>query len=371
MRIGVLRESKDHEQRVALLPGGARELVRAGHRVVVEAHAGEGSGFPDEAYEQAGATLVDGAGPLIGSVDLVVKVKEPTPEEVRVMRPGQALFAFLHLAADPKLAEILLEREVIAVGYENVEPEPGVYPILAPMSEIAGRLSVQIGAHLLQAEQGGRGVLLGGVPGVERGSVLVVGAGIVGSEAIRIAVGMGAEVRALDIDVRRLGRLDELYRGRVSTLYSNAENLERGLLEADLLIGAVLRPGARTPVVVPRDGLCRMPRGSVIVDVAVDQGGCIETTRPTSHSEPTYQVDGVIHYAVPNMPGAVPRTATFGLAHATLPYLQLLAEQGIRGALRGQLALARAVNSYRGEVVLPGLAEALGTKPAEAPWQRA
>ncbi len=371
MRIGVLRERKDHEQRVALLPGGARELARAGHRVVVEARAGEGSGFPDEAYEEAGAALVDDRDALIAGVDLVTKVKEPTHDEVRVMRPGQALFAFLHLAADPKLAELLLERQVIAIGYENVEPEPGLFPILAPMSEIAGRLSVQIGAHLLQAAQGGRGVLLGGVPGVERGSVLVLGAGIAGSEAIRVAVGMGAEVRALDVDVRKLRRIDELYRGRVSTLYSNAENLERGLLEADLLIGAVLRPGARTPIVVPRDGLSRMPRGSVIVDVAVDQGGCIETTHPTSHSVPTYVVDGVIHYAVPNMPGAVPRTATFALTHATLPYLQRLAERGVRDALGEVPALSRAVNTYRGEIVLEGLAESLGAKPVEAPWERA
>jgi alanine dehydrogenase len=285
------------------------------------------------------------------------------------MQPGQALFDFLHLAPDTALTDRILEREIIAIGYETVETDDGTLPLLVPMSEVAGRLSVQIGAHCLQGDQGGRGVLLGGVPGVPRGKVTVIGAGVVGTAAVRMAVGLGADVDVLDIDHRRLSHLYDIYQGGISTLYSNSANIERSVLEADLVVGAVLRPGARAPILVPRSLVSRMKKGSVICDVAVDQGGCVETIRPTTHSRPTYLVDGVIHYGVANMPGAVPRTATFALTNATFPYLEELCARGIIGALRANPSLARAVNCYRGEVTHASVAEAQQRPWTEAPWE--
>jgi alanine dehydrogenase len=368
MRVGVLRETKDRELRVALLPGGARALVAAGHEVALESGAGEGSGFPDEQYEAVGATIAKSPDEVIGGADVVTKVKEPTPPEIAAMRPGQALFDFLHLAPEPALTRSILERGIIAIGYETVQLEDGSLPLLVPMSEVAGRLAVQIGAHYLQGDQGGRGVLLGGVPGVPRGRVTVIGAGIVGTAAVRMAMGLGAEVSVLDIDQRRLSHLYDIYHGGISTLYSNVVNLEQAVLEADLVVGAVLVPGARAPVLVGRDLVSQMKRGAVIVDVAVDQGGCVETIRPTSHSKPTYVVDGVIHYGVPNMPGAVPRTSTLALNNATFPYLMELCRRGVDGALGALPALARGVNCYRGAVTQKGVAEALGIPCVDRPW---
>ncbi len=286
MRVGVLRETKDRELRVALLPSAVRTLTQQGHAVFVEAGAGSGSGFPDEAYQDAGATVLELPQEVIETAELLTKVKEPTHSEIAAMRPGQALFAFLHLAPDRKLALEVLAREIIAIGYETVQTDDGVLPLLVPMSEVAGRLSVQIGAHYLQADQGGRGVLLGGVPGVRRGRVAVIGAGIVGTAAVRVAVGLGADLDVLDIDHRRLSALYDIYRGELGTLYASEVNIENCVLDADLLIGAVLNAATRAPRLVSEQLVRRMKTGSVIVDVAVDQGGCVETIRPTSHSDP-------------------------------------------------------------------------------------
>ncbi len=370
MRVGVLRETKDRELRVALLPGGARTLVSAGHEVALEAGAGEGSGFADEQYEAVGAVIKKSADEVIGESDVVTKVKEPTQSEIEAMRPGQVLFDFLHLAPDKELTRRILEREIVAIGFETVQLEDGSLPLLVPMSEVAGRLAVQIGAHYLQADQGGRGVLLGGVPGVPRGRVAVIGAGIVGTAAVRMGVGLGAEVTVLDVDQRRLSHLYDIYHGGISTLYSNVVNLEQSVLEADIVVGAVLVPGARAPILVTRAHVSRMKRGSVIVDVAVDQGGCVETIHPTSHSKPTYTVDGVIHYGVTNMPGAVPRTSTLALNNATFPYLMELCQRGADGALLANPALARGVNCYRGKVTQKGVADAMGEPLALAPWTK-
>jgi alanine dehydrogenase len=370
MRVGVLRETKDRELRVSLLPAGARTLVSSGHEVRIETGAGDNGGFSDEMYLAVGAQIAKSADEVIAESDLLTKVKEPTQHEVAAMRPGQALFTFLHLAPEPALTRQILERGIIAIGYETVQLDDGSLPLLVPMSEVAGRLAVQIGAHYLQADQGGRGVLLGGVPGVPRGRVVIIGAGIVGTAAVRMAMGLGAEVTVLDIDQRRLSHLYDIYHGSISTLYSNVVNLEQAVLEADLVVGAVLVPGARAPVLVTRELVSQMKRGSVIVDVAVDQGGCVETIRPTSHSQPVYEVDGVIHYGVPNMPGAVPRTSTLALNNATFPYLMELCRRGVDGALAANAPLARGVNCYRGHVTQKGVAEALGVPLALAPWSR-
>jgi alanine dehydrogenase len=370
MRVGVLRETKDRELRVAMIPAGVRTLTRAGHSVFIEVGAGLGSGFPNEAYKEAGALIVDRAQDVIEAADIVTKVKEPTDAEIAAMRPGQTLFAFLHLAPELELTEKILEREIVAIGYETVQTDDGTLPLLVPMSEVAGRLSVQIGAHYLQGDQGGRGVLLGGVPGVPRGRTVVIGGGIVGTAAVRVAVGLGAEVEVLDIDYRRLSALYDIYHGELSTLYSSEANIERSVLDADLVIGAVLVPGARAPRLVTRELVQRMKTGSVIIDVAVDQGGCVETIRPTSHSDPIYAVDGVIHYGVTNMPGAVPRTSTLALTSATFPYLQMLCAHGVDEALRADHVLARGVNCYRGEVTHKGVAAGVGLPHAEAPWNR-
>lgn len=370
MRVGVLRETKDRELRVALLPAGARTLVAAGHEVALETTAGEGSGFPDAQYRAVGARILPSAEDVIASADIVTKVKEPTLAEIAAMRPGQALFDFLHLAPEPELTRRILERGIIAIGYETVRLDDGSLPLLVPMSEVAGRLGVQIGAHYLQGDQGGRGVLLGGVPGVPRGKVAVIGAGIVGTAAVRMAVGLGAEVAVLDIDQRKLSHLYDIYHGGIDTLFSNVVNLEQVVLEADLVIGAVLLPGARAPILVDRALVSGMKPGSVIVDVAVDQGGCVETIRATSHSKPTYVEHGVIHYGVPNMPGAVPRTSTLALNNATFPYLMELCRRGVDGALEANPALARGVNCYRGEVTVKGVADALGLRAVDAPWRK-
>ncbi len=368
MRVGVLKETKAGDKRVALLPSGARALVERDHAVFVETQAGIASGFPDNEYEEVGAKIVANPEEVIGSAEIITKVKEPSPSEIALMRPGQTIFDFLHLAPETDLTRRILDSGIIAIGFETVQLDDGSLPLLVPMSEVAGRLAIQIGAHYLEANQGGRGVLLGGVPGVPRGRVTVIGGGIVGTAAVRMAVGLGAEVSVLDIDQRRLSHLYDIYQGTISTLYSNSVNLEQTVHGADIVIGAVLIPGARAPVLVTREMVGAMANGTVIVDVAVDQGGCVDTIHPTSHDDPTFVVDGVIHYGVPNMPGAVPFTSTFALTSAILPYLLELCDRGVDEALRKNPTLARGVNCYRGEITVAGVAAAVGLPVAYAPW---
>ena len=360
MILGVPKEIKDHEFRVGLTSDGARALVKAGHRVLVEAGAGAGSGLDDPSYRAAGAEMVSDKTALFERADLIIKVKEPLPAEYPLFRKGQALFTYLHLAANRPLTEALLDRRVVAIAYETVERPDGSLPILRPMSEVAGRLSVQIGAHYLERTHGGRGVLLGGVPGVAPGKVVILGAGVVGTHATQMAVGLGAQVTVFNLSRERLEALDTLYQGRVTTMAPHPEWIEQAVLEADLVIGAVMVPGGRTPVLVKRGTVSRMKQGAVIVDVAVDQGGCVETTRPTSHSDPVYAVDGVLHYAVPNIPGIVPHTSTLALTNASLPFILRLAELGPEQAVRTDPALAKGLNLADGRIRHRAVAEAFG-----------
>ena len=360
VRIGVPIETKDHEFRVGLVPDGVTPLRKAGHEVIVARGAGAGSGFSDDAYASLGAGIVDNEEAWT-SPDIVVKVKEPNAKEVSWLRSGQVLFTYLHLAAATELTQQLRDADVIAVAYETIRNEDGTFPVLAPMSEVAGRLATQIGAHLLQKEQGGKGLLLGGVPGVMRGRVTVLGGGTVGLNALRVAHALGAEVDVLDLDLKRLTYIYDLFRGELNTLYSNPANIARSVRTSDLVVGAVYTSGRRAPTLVPESLVAAMEPGSVLVDVAVDQGGCIETVRPTTHSDPTYVKHGVIHYGVANMPGAVPRTSTFALTNTTLPYLERIAAVGIEQAVLGDAALAQGANVWRGDVVCLGVAESLET----------
>ncbi len=362
MIIGVPKEIKDHEYRVSLTPDGAQTLHQAGHVVVVEPSAGVGSGFADDEYRKVGAEIAASKEEVFQRADLIVKVKEPQLSECRLFRPGQLLFTYLHLASLPEVTKALLETRVTAIAYETTEGKDGSLPMLKPMSEIAGRMAVQIGAHYLERTQEGRGVLLAGVPGVAPGKVVVLGAGVVGSSAIRIAIGMGAQVTAINLDLERLRYLDDLYCGRILTMAASPQAIELAVVEADLVIGAVLVPGARAPKLVPRTVVSRMKPGSVVVDVSVDQGGCFETTRPTTHSEPTYLVDGVVHYCVANMPGIVPRTSTLALTNATLPFIVRLASEGVEQAIRSEPGLAKGVNLRDGKVTCRGVAEAHGLR---------
>jgi alanine dehydrogenase len=357
MIIGVPKEVKDQEYRVAVVPSGVKALADKGHRVLVERGAGEGSGLTDGDYSSAGAELVDGAS-LFRDSDLVVKVKEPAREEYSLLRPGQTLFTFLHLASSRELTEALVERGVTAIAYETIETAAGELPLLGPMSEVAGKLSVQIGAALLQKNRGGPGILLGGVPGVGHGRVAILGGGTVGTNAAKVALGLGAEVSILDIDLPRLGYLEDIFQGKAETLMSNGDNIEKAVLDADLLVGAVLVTGARAPVLVDRTLVARMRPGSVIVDVAVDQGGTVETIRPTTHSDPVYREEGIIHYGVTNMPSLVPRTSTFALTNSTFPYVAAMADQGVDTALGEDPSLRKGVNVLAGTLVHPGVAEA-------------
>lgn len=370
MIIGVPKEIKNNEYRVSVVPSGVKALKEKGHRVLIEKCAGEGSSITDEDFKKAGAEMVDTPEEAF-KADIVVKVKEPQPREYTYFRDGLVLFTFLHLATKKNLAEALLEKNVTAIAYETVEepgpceePGPGGgLPILKPMSEIAGRLSVQIGAHHLIKAYGGRGVLLGGVPGVGKGKVLVIGAGTVGVNAAKVAVGLGADTTVIDKNPDKLKCLDGVVRvggERIKTLVSNPENIESSVVECDLLIGAVHVPGARTPMLVPRPLVSRMKKGSVIVDVAVDQGGCVETIRPTTHTDPVYELEGVLHYGVTNMPGAVPRTSVFALTNVTLPYLLKLADGAGEGAIEASFALKAGLNTYRGGIANRAVAEALG-----------
>jgi len=366
MKIGVPRETKDQEYRVGMTPDGARTLVEDGHQLLVEKGAGLGSGFSDEAYAAAGAALV-ACEEAWSAPDLVVKVKEPNAAEIRWLHAGQTLFTYLHLAAAPETARGLLDADVVGIAYETIRSPDGTFPVLAPMSEVAGRLATQIGVTLLQKNQGGKGLLVGGVPGVPRGRVTVIGAGIVGINSVRVAHALGAEVDVLDVDLRRLTYVYDIFGGELNTLFSNRANIERSVLESDLVIGAVYVHGRRAPVLVSEKLVQRMTPGAVLVDVAVDQGGCIETIRPTSHSNPTYELHGVIHYGVPNMPGAVPRTSTFALTNTTLHFVEKLAGLGPAEALRRDPALRSGANVWRGQVVCEGVGESLGLpwKPVE------
>lgn len=360
MIVGVPKEIKNNENRVGLVPSGVKALKQHGHTVLVQTHAGHGIGISDEEYRKAGATIVDSAKEVFSKAEMIVKVKEPLPEEYSLLRENQILYTYLHLAPAPQLTKALMERKVTSIAYETIQPEDGSLPLLTPMSEVAGRMSTQIGAHLLEKASGGKGVLLGGVPGVPRAKVTVLGGGVSGVNAARIAVGMNAQVSILDINPKRLEYLDHIFEGRIQTLFSNSENIEKSVKEADLVIGAVLIPGAKAPKLVTKDLVSEMTPGSVIVDIAIDQGGCIETIKPTSHDNPTYSVDGVIHYAVPNMPGAVARTSTYALTNVTMKYCLMLADLGFKEAVSKDAALYKGVNVYNGKVSYMPVAKDLG-----------
>jgi alanine dehydrogenase len=360
MLIGVPKEVKDNEYRVGLVPAGVHALAAAGHTVLVQAAAGEGSGIPDEDYVQARGTLCPTGDEVWAKAEMIVKVKEPSEEEYPKLKEHQILFTYLHLAAQPAVAKVLLEQKITGIAYETVKDEAGRLPLLIPMSEVAGRMAAQIGAQFLERNQGGRGILLGGVPGVPPAQVVIIGGGVVGLNAAKIALGMGAQVTILDNNLNQLRYIDDIFLGQVATLASNAISIAQSIRKADLLIGAVLIPGASAPRLVTREMISTMKRGAVIVDVAVDQGGCVETSHPTTHSHPTFVVEGVVHYCVANMPGAVPRTSTFALTNSTLPYALKLANLGLAGALAADPGLAEGLNVFAGHVTHRGVAEALG-----------
>ncbi|WP_449063803.1 alanine dehydrogenase [Planomonospora algeriensis] len=360
MRIAVPREVKNHEYRVALTPAGTHEFVRQGHRVFVEKDAGAGSSIPDSSFESAGATIVDSADEVWAEGELILKVKEPVPEEYHRMRKGQVLFTYLHLAASEGCTRAMLDAGVTGVAYETVQTPDGRLPLLAPMSEVAGRLAPQVGAYHLMRQGGGRGVLMGGVPGVHAARVVVIGAGVSGMNAAVIALGMHAEVVLLDRSIDRLRQADAVYRGHCRTIASNIYEIERAVLEADLVIGAVLVPGAKAPTLVTNELVSRMRPGSVLVDISIDQGGCFEDSRPTTHADPTYRVHGSVFYCVANMPGAVPHTSTYALTNVTLPYALSIAELGWREALRRDPSLALGLNTHEGHLTNRPVAETHG-----------
>ncbi len=364
MIIGVPKEVKDHETRVGLVPSGAMALREAGHEVLVETTAGEGSAITDQEYMHAGAGIAPKAAEVWRKADLIIKVKEPQPSEYAFLRPDLILFTYLHLAPLPDLTNRLLESQVTGVAYETIREADGSLPLLTPMSEVAGRMSVQVGAQYLEAPNGGRGVLLGGVPGVAPANVVVLGGGVVGTNAAKIAVGMGAHVTVIDRNLNRLRELDDIFNQQIVTLASNVFTISDTLQHADLVIGAVLIPGAAAPKIVRRQMIANMKRGAVVVDVAIDQGGCCETSHATTHTEPVYFVDGVLHYCVSNMPAAVPHTSTFSLTNATFPYLLELANKGLERAVDERPALREGVNTYKGYVTHPGVAESQGR-----PWK--
>lgn len=357
MIVGIPKEIKDQEYRVAMPPGGVQQLVEAGHTVLVETGAGEGSYFHNEDYEKAGAEIVS-VDEVWGNANLVIKVKEPLPAEYQYLRSDLLLFTYLHLAANEQLTRVMVESGVTGIAYETVELSNGVLSLLTPMSEVAGRMSIQIGAYYLERHKGGRGKLLGGIPGVPPANVVIVGGGVVGTNAAQMALGLGASVTLLDINIDRLRYLSEVLHGNFTTWASNPHNITRAAQFADLLIGGVLVKGAKAPKLVTREMVSQMKPGSVIVDVAVDQGGCVETTHPTTHSNPTFFVEGVLHYCVANMPGAVPRTSTYGLSNATLPYVLKLANKGFEKAIREDKALAQGVNIYQNQITYQAVADA-------------
>ncbi len=360
MIVGLPKEIKDNEYRVGLTPAGVRALTDAGHKVIVEKSAGEGSGFEDALYERAGASILPTADDVWAGAEMIVKVKEPIEPEYPRMKEGLLLFTYLHLAPDPKQTQALLEHKVTGIAYETITDRKGTLPLLTPMSEVAGRMAVQVGAQYLEKMNGGRGVLLGGVPGVPAARIVIIGGGVVGTNAAKIAVGMGAQVTIVDKNLDRLRELDDIFLSKISTLASSAYGIQGAIAEADLIIGAVLVPGAAAPKLVSREMLKDVMKGAVIVDVAVDQGGCIETTRPTTHSNPTYYVEDVLHYCVANMPGAVPRTSTFALTNATLPYALRIANRGFLDAIASDPGLKEGVNTYAGKLTYKAVADDQG-----------
>ncbi len=365
MIVGVPKEIKDHETRVGLVPSGVTALREAGHEVLVETHAGEGSSITDREYMQAGAHILESAAEVWGKAGLVVKVKEPQPAEYAYFRPGLILFTYLHLAPLPQLTDRLLDARVNGVAYETIVESDGSLPLLTPMSEVAGRMSVQVGAQYLEKPNGGRGILLGGVPGVAPANVVILGGGIVGTNAAKMALGLGAHVAMIDRNLNRLRELDDIFNGQLVTLASNTWTIGENLKTADLVVGAVLIPGASAPKLVRREMIATMKRGAVVVDVAIDQGGCFETSHATTHTEPVYMVDGVLHYCVSNMPAAVPHTSTLALTNATFPYLMELANRGLEAACEHNPGLRDGVNTYNGYVTHSGVAESQGRQ-----WRR-
>ncbi|HYD97402.1 MAG TPA: alanine dehydrogenase [Noviherbaspirillum sp.] len=360
MLIGVPKEIKNHEYRVGLTPASVRELTARGHQVIVQKNAGSAIGLADEAYLASGAELVDTAQEIFARAQMIVKVKEPQPQECAMLREGQILYTYLHLAPDPAQTAALVQSGATCIAYETITGPGGGLPLLAPMSEVAGRMAIQAGAAHLEKSRGGMGLLLGGVPGVEAGHVVIIGAGVVGTNALQMAVGVGARVTVLDKNVDRLRQLDLVFGNRISTLYSSAQSLEEAVLSADLVVGGVLVPGAAAPKLVTRDMISRMKKGAVVVDVAIDQGGCFETSRPTTHAEPTFVVDGVVHYCVANMPGAVARTSTFALNNATIGHALALADKGSRQALKDNPHLKNGLNVCGGKVTYEAVARDLG-----------
>lgn len=350
MIIGVPKEIKISENRVGITEAGVKQFVKEGHTVYIEKDAGIGSLISNEQYEKAGAKILDTKAEVYKKADMIMKVKEPLPDEYELLRENQILYTYLHLAAEPKLTKVLCERKVKSVAYETIQLEDGSLPLLKPMSEVAGRMATQIGAFYLQKDHGGKGILLGGVTGVKPAKVTIIGGGVVGTNAAKMAVGLGASVTILDVNTARLEYLDDIFQGRLMTLYSNAKNIEESVKDCDLLVGGVLITGHKAPTLVSKELISSMSKGSVVVDVAVDQGGCIETCRPTSHQNPTYEVDGVIHYCVPNMPGVVPRTSTYALTNVTLKYGSMLAAMGVEDAVAKNKALLKGLNVYGGYV---------------------
>jgi len=359
MIIGVPKEIKISENRVGLTEKGVKQLVSEGHTLLIEDNAGLGSVITNDDYIKAGAQVLNTKKEVYDRADMIIKVKEPLPPEYDLMRENQIIYTYLHLAAEPELTKILCERKVKAVAYETIEASNGSLPLLVPMSEVAGRMATQVGAYYLQRDHGGKGILLGGVTGVERGRVTVIGGGVVGTNAAKMAIGLGAEVTIMDVDHQRLEYLDDIFQGRVRTLYSNQVNIENAVAEADLVVGAVLLAGKKAPCLVTKDMISSMSTGSVVVDVAVDQGGCIETCKPTSHEKPTFEVDGVIHYCVPNMPGVVSRTSTYALTNATMKYGSMIANMGLEDAVNKVDGLYTGVNVYGGYVTYEAVASDL------------
>lgn len=359
MIIGVPKEIKNNEYRVGLVPSGVARLTASGHRVLMEEGAGQGSGISDEEYLNAGAEIIKTPQDIFGQAEMIVKVKEPLPPEYGLIKEDQILFTYLHLAPDQKQTQALLDSKCIGVAYETIQLADGSLPLLTPMSEVAGRMASQVGAHYLEKSQGGRGVLLGGVPGVERGKVTIIGGGVVGTNAAKIAIGLGAQVYLLDINQQRLAYLDDIFGSALTTVMSSPQNIANLVATSHLVIGSVLIPGARAPWLVTREMISTMLPGSVVVDVAIDQGGCFETSRATTHEDPVYLVDGVIHYCVANIPGAVARTSTFALTNVTLPYAMAIADKGLDKAVKDDPALAKGVNVFKGEVTYEGVAQAM------------
>jgi alanine dehydrogenase len=359
MKIGVPKEIKVKENRVGLVPGGVRQLIQDGHEVYIEHNAGMGIGLSNEDYQKAGATILPTARDIFETCTMIIKVKEPQPQEISMLRSHHLLFTYLHLAADKTLTEGLMNSRSTCVAYETIQLPDRTLPLLVPMSEVAGRMSTQVGAKYLQLDHGGKGILLGGVPGVPKGKVTVIGCGIAGTHAMKMAVGLGADVTAIDLSAKRLAELDDLFDGRITTLHSNAENIERSVIASDLVIGAVLIPGALAPRLVTRSMISQMEKGSVVVDVAIDQGGCIETCKATTHENPTFLVDGVIHYGVANIPGAVARTSTYALTNATLQYARKLAGKGVEACMKDDPVLRLGLNIYRGDLVYAQVAKDL------------